>query len=466
MKGPSRSLMALPMHVTPPTKEEVEAAAEASPLLATLRRLVNHLGTQGRQLSSARGLRFEHGVLTEILGLPTIADPRDSDVDSGRLCPDPAPRGILAVAVAIECGAVEEIDDRLVPSPLWELETTIVQAAVALSTLLEIGPLWTSMSRGEPFFDLRDSTLDNAVVTWLATLLPAGQEQHVDHFVNWGIDICREQFGSDPFRRPGEFDLWIDNATCYLMDTLAWAGAIEWPDWELRSNEVAPDVTWPGGGSIRLTALGRHVLPDHLADAGIKLREPDEPGAQSASGLIGDVLVADHEARRDLVVAWRRDLDDTERARLIADVLVDATYAPWRMAGFEVLELIGADVAEPFVRELLDSPSSEAAAQFLVTHGLADDDELRPFVGYGPLIDALASVATRPELLRKWFVHLLEQTEAPELLLEVIALYPTPEATMLLTAAARHVTDPRFADLIAAAERYHHEWLANRDPAL
>ena len=131
-----------------------------------------------------------------------------------------------------------------------------------------------------------------------------------------------------------------------------------------------------------------------------------------------------------------------------------------------MLELIGPGVAAPYVRQLLDSPSAESAAQFLVTHGLADRDELRPFIGYGPLIDALASVATRPDQLRTWFVRMLEQTEAPELLLEVIALYPNPEATMVLTAAARHVTDPRFAELIRAAEQYHHDVLAERDPAL
>jgi hypothetical protein len=467
MRGRRQPPMALPMHVAPPTREEVEASAKASPLVATLSRLRDYVGPGGRQLSPAHGLRFDSGeVLAEILGLATFPDPDESTGDAGTLWPHPAPRCTLAFAIAIECGAIEEVGDRLVPSALWDLETTIVQASVALSTLIELGPLWTSMSRGEPFFDLRDSTLDDTYVTWLATLLPAGQEQHVDHFVNWGIDVCRELIGIDPFDRCGEFDLWIDNGTSYLIDTLEWAGAIEWSGRQLQRHELVPNARWLGGGSIRLTALGRHVLPDHLADVGLKLREPDEPGSQPAVGLIGDVLVADQSARRDLVAAWRRELDDADRARLVAEVLLEATYAPWRIAGFEVLELIGADVAAPYVRQLLDSPSSEAAAQFLVTHGLADRDEVEPFVGYGPLIDALASVATRPDQLRTWFVRLLERTEAPELLLEVIALYPTPEATMVLTAAARHVTDPRFADLVVAAEQYHHEWLANRDPAL
>jgi hypothetical protein len=92
-------------------------------------------------------------------------------------------------------------------------------------------------------------------------------------------------------------------------------------------------------------------------------------------------------SRQDLVADWRGDLEDAERARLVAEELLGAEYAPSRMAGFEVLELIGQEVAAPYVRQLLDSPSSEAAA-------------------------------------------------------------------------ARHVTDPRFADLIRAAEQYHHEVLA------
>jgi hypothetical protein len=451
------------MHVTPPTLEEVETSAEASPLLATLSRLRDHLGSDGRRISPARGLHFDGGVLAEIFGMPVIADPDQPAADGVLLWPDPEPRCTLALAVAVECGAVEEVGNRLVAAPLWEEESTIVQAAVALSTLIEIGPLWTSWPRGEPFFDVRDSTLDATYLTWLATLLPAGRTQLVDHFVNWAIDVCREQIGTDPLPRHGAFELWIDNATCYLVDTLAWAGAIDWTGRQLRRSQLEPDARWMAGGSIGLTSLGRHVLPDHLGSVGIKLRQPDEPGAQTAMGLIGDVIVADEAGRRDLVADWRRDLEDAERARLVAEELLGAVYAPWRIAGFEVLELIGPEVAAPYVRQLLDSPSSEAAAQFLVAHGLADHDELRPFIGYGPLLDALASAATRPDVLRTWFVRLLEQTEAPELLLEVFALYATPEATVVLTAAARHVTDPRFAHLIRAAEQYHHELLAGGD---
>ena len=112
MRAASRPLMALPMHVTPPTREEVEASAKASPLMATLSRLRDFLGPSGRQLSLAHGLCFENGyVLAEILGLPTIVDPEESDDDSGPLSPDPVPRCTLAFAVAIECGAIEEVGE-------------------------------------------------------------------------------------------------------------------------------------------------------------------------------------------------------------------------------------------------------------------------------------------------------------------------------------------------------------------
>lgn len=455
------------MHVTPPTAAEVESSARRSPLVATLARLRDHLGPSGLTIGPAGRLTFpDRQALAEILVLPVIADPGARPEEAEPVSPDPVPRLTLALAVALESGAVDEVGGRLVPAAWWDDETAVVRAAVALDTLIELGPMWTSMPRGEPFLDLRDATLDSTVVNWLATLLPADRSQRVSHFVNWAVDVCREQLANDPFPRQGEFDLGVDNGTCYLIDTLAWAGAIDWTGQELRESDLEPGTRWFGGGSVRLTALGRHVLPDHLAGAGIKLREPDTGGAQSAAGLLGDILVSQgHDACRAIVERWRPELDDAERARLVVEVLLDATHSPLRTVGFIALEHIGPEVAAPFVRQLLDSPSAEAAAQFLVDHDLAPAEQLQPFLGFGPLIDALATLVGQPDQLSKWFVRALERCESPELLLEVIALYPTPEATMLLTAAARHVTDPRFAALIAAAEQYHRQCMAERDPA-
>lgn len=464
-RSPTR-LVEFPMDVTPPTAHDVEASAKSSPLVAALSRLRDFLGPTGLKLSAAGGLTFDsERVITDMLGLTVIEPPSP---DAQPMCADPVPRFTLALAIAIECGAVRQARNRLVPVDSWDDEDVIVQAAVALSTLIELGPLWTSMPRGDWFFDLRDAVLDGSFVNWLATLLPEGREQRVDHFVNWGVDACREQIGTNPFEQEDALDIWVDNGTCYLIDALTWAAAIEWFDQELRWRELHDGGgQWFAGGSIRLTALGRHVLPDHLAAAGIKLREPDGAGMRSASALVGDILVTEgDDARRGLVDAWRPDLEVRERARLVAEFLLDASGAPWRMSGFEVLEIIGPDAAEPYERQLLDSPASEDAAQFLVRHGLADEEQMKAFQGYGPLIELFATLVGQPDRLREWFVRLLERCEAPELLLEVIALYPTAEATMLLTAAARHVTDPRYADLIRAAERYHHEWMAERDPAL
>jgi hypothetical protein len=40
-------------------------------------------------------------------------------------------------------------------------------------------------------------------------------------------------------------------------------------------------------------------------------------------------------------------------------------------------------------------------------------------------------------------------------------MHATPEAAMVLTAAARHVDDPRFAEMIRSAESLLHECLVD-----
>jgi hypothetical protein len=459
----TRRLMQLPFDPPQPTLAEVEASAIDSPLLAAVGRLRDHVGPDGYQLTAAGGIRFDtESEVNALLGLPEFQDPGDGP-DDRPLCFNPLPRGTLALAVAVECGAVDVVDNRLVAVPSWDDEDVIVRAAVALSTLIDLGPMGTSVPPGgHPFADLRNEVLDRTYVHWLVTLLPEGRCQDVDHFVNWASDECRENVGCDPFPTPGEFDMWIENGTCYLIDSLVWAGALVWSGRETRRTELHGGVRWFGGGSVRLTPLARHVLPDHLADAGIRLRDPDDPANPSPAGLLGNLIMTEGaDARRAMVAAWRPDLDAVERARLIAAELLDADNLLWHWAGFEALDVVGADVAAPFVRQLLDSPASEDAAQFLVEHGLADADALREFMGLRTLIGMIGALANRPEELKRWLVRLLETVEAPELLLQVIAMHATPEAAMLLTAAARHVDDPRFAEMIHAAESLLHDCLAD-----
>lgn len=455
------------MTVTPPSLDAVEAAAAASPLIATLGRFREWLGPEGRELSEAGGLLFDDShVLAALLGIEVFTELEDDAAD-GPYCSDLQPRFNLAFAVAEDCGAITVRGNRVLPVTSYDREDPMVQAAVALSTLIELGPMRTSQLPGDQLLDLRDAVVDALLVHWLVTLLPAMREQRVDHFVNWAVDACREQLGGDPCTNEGGLETWVDNGVCYLFDALHWAGAVEWSDRTLHRATLDFTARWFGGGTVRITDLGRHVIPDHLADAGLKLRPAEDIGSMaSATALFGDLLMTEgDDARGVLVDAWRRDLDDTERARLVAAALLDAAYSPTRIVGFEVLERIGPDAAAPFVRQLLDSPSSEDAARFLVGHGLAGEEELRPFLGLGPLIDVIASVAGDPARLNAWMVHLLEGVEEPALLLEVIACYTRQEATMVLTAAARHVTDPRFAELICAAEQLHHEVLAEADPA-
>lgn len=455
------------MDVAPPTLQDVEASAAASGLLTTLSSVRAWLGPEGRRYGPRRSLTFEDShAAASMFGLELFPSP--AEPEGVPLCADIEPRVSMALAVAFECGAILEHDDRLVPTPGWDDDDPIVRASVALSSLLDLGPMQTSLDHVDAFIDVRDAVLDAIIVNWLATLLPPGRTHTFDHFVDWAIGEWRQQFGRDVSGKPGDVELWAANGTSYLIDTLAWAGAIEWRDRELLVFELDEPLRFHGGGEIALTALGQHVLPDHLADAGLKLRapEPTDRSRRSARGLLGDVTVCTQlDERAALVDGWRRDIADAERARLVVDVLNDTHALHYRMAAFDVLERIGPDVAAPYVRQLLDSPAAEAAAEFLVTHGLADAEQLSPFVGYGPLLEVFATAASRPEIFRRQFVRMLEQCEAPELLLEVFALYETDAATIVLTAAARHVDDARFAATIQAAETYHHAVMLDRDPA-
>jgi hypothetical protein len=397
-----------------------------------------------------------------IIGRQLLSEP---DEDGAVLVADPTPRMRLLLAIAAECGALDRRGRRVTVNHDWETEDVVVRADIALNALLDLGPMRTSWDVDHPVLSMRDAVLDANCVSFLATILRDGSERSVEHVANTAIDMCREHGAGDPLVTTQTNAAYVRIGTAYLVETLAWGGAVEWTGADVCRSDLMPDWPWLGGGTIRLTALGRHVVPDRLAESGLCLREPAPPGTQRASSLLGDLYTAECDLRPDLVRGWRSDLSAAERARDICRALIEPQrVVPEVLAGFDALAIIGADTAEPYVRQLLDSPVAEHAASFLVDHGLADPDALAPFIGYNPLIDHLATLVSRPDELRRWLVYLLENSESPELMLEVIALHRTESATALLTAAARHVTDPRFADLVRAAEVYHTCVLNDVDP--
>jgi hypothetical protein len=236
-----RDLLELPMDVVPPTLREVEASAAASGLIATLTSLRGWLGPDGRTYGANRSLVFEDSHLAaSMFGLELV--PHPGDADGVPLCADIEPRIAMAIAVGFGCGAIHEVGDRLVATPGWVDDDIVVRASVALSALLDLGPMQTSLEYVDEFVDVRDGVLDATVVNWLATLLPPGRTRTFDHFVDWAIGEWRQQFGRDVSARPGELELWTANGTSYLVDALAWAGAIEWRDKELLTFELDEPV--------------------------------------------------------------------------------------------------------------------------------------------------------------------------------------------------------------------------------
>jgi len=420
----ARRLHPLPFDPTPPSLGDVTAAARRCGLVAALDRL--------QQLAARPGLELTAG--------GDLVAPPDGLVDG-------AARQRLLVAVAVECGAATLVTDRhgadrLVADDRWPDEDVVVRADAALDALFDLGVLCPSSRRRDSVLGLRDAVLDSDCIPWLITLLPDGRTRTIDNLVERAIDLFRGLVGGD-LLSAARLEQIVGDGLRRLVATLVWAGVVE-----------------PAGpGRLRLTALGRYVVPERLAEAGMRRREPCPPGEPvPAERLLGDLLMCpDGDGRTALVESWRDDLPRDERARLLCDALMAGDRNSVELVvGFDALEVLGVEVAAPFVRELLDSPAAANAAAFLVCHDLADPDQFEGFSELGPLVDSLAMLTTEPAGFGTWMSEFLSLLDDPAGFLREVAHLRSEGATMLLTAAARHVDDPRFAGMVLGAERLHH----------
>ena len=144
------------------------------------------------------------------------------------------------------------------------------------------------------------------------------------------------------------------------------AGVVEWTG---RSHDEFGSRTIPTGGRIRLTALGRHVVPDNLADAGYVLTRVDDLADATALRLIDALDTMPDEQRQAVVDTWQPGLDIQDRVGQIVDVIGSADDALLRLKGFAVLELFDDTTVGPAVRALLDGPAGGQAALYLMSRG-------------------------------------------------------------------------------------------------
>lgn len=132
--------------------------------------------------------------------------------------------------------------------------------------------------------------------------------------------------------------------------------------------------------------------------------------------------------------------------------------AAGRTMGFVALNEFDIDVAEPFVRQLLDSPVAGHAALWLIQRDRADAETLASFVDVAVLVDVLAESLESPEELCSLFAGLSD----PSQLLDDIWRHPAPETALVLDALGRHLPDRALAKAARKAAVRHQSWMANR----
>lgn len=76
---------------------------------------------------------------------------------------------------------------------------------------------------------------------------------------------------------------------------------------------------------MALTALGRHVVPEYLEDAGFALRRLDRINDWDATDLIGAMLLVGKDTQVPLIANWRSDRPAAERVQMVT-----RRPRPWR----------------------------------------------------------------------------------------------------------------------------------------
>lgn len=448
----------VPFVYIPPPPAEVEVVADAAPLLEKLVALREYLGASGKPLTQRGNLKLADGkALIELLDTGDQMEWEFDDHTSRRNSTERLPALNSIVNLAKEAGAVRVHQRRLVPVKTWARRSATEQAASLYHAIIEIGAMGSRDNQYELFQTIA-SVLDGGVVHWLATMLAPDAEVEFDEIVELAEPVLREEIEPLWPQWSDRIESLTRNGISRIFETLEAAGVVEWTD---RGQTKLGSSTYPSGGTIRLTAFGRHVVPDHLPEAGYILRRADDLADAPASELIEALDWVPDEQRQVLIDAWQPTRDVADRVRQIVDVVGLAEDAAMRLKGFAALELFEAAAVEPAVRTLLDGDAAGHAALYLLSRGLADEAEVGELVNIGVFIDVLSASLDDPEELCEMF------SEAPQSADQYAALeqmwrHPATETAAVLDALGEHLPDRQIAKAARKAAIKHRSWMANQ----
>jgi hypothetical protein len=448
----------LPFIYIPPPATEVEAAAAAAPLLQKIERLREYFGEAGKPLTQKGNLKRADG--KALIDLLDTGDQMELEFDDHTYRKSTTTRlpGLNSmVNIAKEAGAVRVHQRRLVPVKAWHRRSATERAASLYRAIIELGAMG-SRDNQYALMQVIGEVLDGGVVHWLATLLAPEAEVEFDEIVDLAEPVLRGEI--EPY-----WPQWSDriksfahNGISQIFETLETAGVVAWID---RGQTRLGSHTYPSDGILRLTPLGRHVVPDDLPDAGYVLRRVDDLADAPASALIDVLDWVPDEQRQTLVEAWQPGVDPNDRVGQVVDLIASADDAGLRLKGFAVLELFQADVVGPAVRPLLDGPAAGHAALYLLSRGLADEAEVGGLINIGLFVDVLASSLDEPDEMCQAFSEAPQQGDQYAAL-EQMVRHPDPETQLVLDTLGQHLTDKKLAKAARKAAMRHRSWMANR----
>jgi hypothetical protein len=447
-------IVELPFLLFPPLEAEVAAVAGAAALPAKVRALHDYLGEKGIALTPKGNLKLADGrALVELLDTgddfeTTIGEATFKTQSTAQL------RQLMyLLAVFQESGAVRQTRNRLAPVKAWSRKSPIIKATKLLQTVIEFGVL-SMMGPRMTFYDELHGLLDDGVVPWLAGLLAPGASTGFDDIVDLNERVVRSQFSSE------EVSYYLSNGhlaedLSRILAMLEIAGAIAWTDRE-ESLTRWGKVYWTGG-TVTMTAFGRHVLPQYLPEAGIMLRTAPDLTEATMLDLIAALDSIPAEQHSVVLATWQPSLPDSVRAGLVAGLVAEAPDAGTRLVGLRLLDMFDPGAVEPHMRQLLDTAASGHAAVWLLDHGLADGDAVGTFITPAIMVDILSLLVEHPDVLCAQFLG----GHDPEGFLEFFWRHPAPETAAVLDVLGQHLPDRALAKQARKAAIKHRSWMAN-----
>jgi len=447
----------LPFLHIPPPEAEVVAAAAAAALPAKVQALRDYLGEKGKLLTAKGNLKLADGrALVDLLDTGDELDPAYGGTTFKTQSTQSLGELMYLMAVAEESGAVRRVGNRIVPVKVWGKKSRIAQAAKLFQTVVQFGVLSMMGVRVSFYSDVR-GLLDDGVVHWLAGLIAPGSQTDFDDIVTLNKDVAGSQFRGEDAKHY----LWSDSFTrdiSRIVEILDMAGVVEW------SGRQESQTRWKQrfytGGTVRMTALGRHVLPEYLPAAGMVLRTAADLTELDLPELIAAMDTQPEQQHSAMLAAWKPTLAASDRAATVAAQITEASDARTRLIGLRLLGMFDDDVAEPHMRQLLDTAAAGHAAIWLLEHGLADGDTVGGFITPAVLADILSLLVDQPEILCEQFLR----GHDPDGILEFFWRHPAPEMAAVLDVLGRNLPDRGLAKQARKAAIKHRSWLANGRP--